>query len=64
MNINVVLYYICQWSFPTHSTPYVFQPLFDLLITNVILFVRTANNILQNYNRVTEIVSQLSVIYQ
>ena len=64
MNINVVLYYICQWSFPKHSTPYVIQPFFDLLITNVILFVRTANNILQNYNKVTEIVSQLSVIYQ
>ena len=64
MNINIVLFYICQWSFPKHSTPYVIQPVFDLLITNVILFVQTANNILQNYNKVTEIVNQLSVIYQ
>ena len=64
MNIDVLLYYICQWSFPQHSTPFVVQALFDLLITNVILFIQTANNILQNSNRVIEIVSQLSAIYQ
>ena len=57
-NYWTLMFYICQWSFPQHSTPCVIQVVFDLLITNVILFVQTANKTLQNSIRVIEIVNQ------